>query len=586
MTTAICNPIDLPYRYQDVRTAGFGRKVFREAADPRIVLFRDRFYLFASMSGGFWHSDDLTAWQFQETAGLPVHDYAPDVREIDGKLVFTASRMRGRCSFWRTDDPLSGHFEEVPGTFAFWDPNLFQDDDGRVYLYWGCSNRAPLRGVELDRRTLTPVSEPVRLFGGDPGRHGWERTGENHDPRTRTGPRAKLIGPAPFIEGAWMTRHQDIYYLQYAAPATEANTYADGYYTSSSPLGPFAYAPDSPFSFKPGGFITGAGHGSTFQDRHGNWWHASTMRVSVNHAFERRIGLFPAGFDEDGTLFTNQELADHPILVHDRPFDPWTEASPGWMLLSNGRPVTATSALPGHGPELAVDENVRTWWVAADRAPGHRLTVDLGDGATVHAVQVNFADHEAGRHKPRPRRGQSTTTMGISRAIEIRPQPNQFVLECSTDRSFWTLLTDRRGEELDSPHAFVVTDRPTQARYLRLTSHAQPWDGPIAVSGLRVFGHRDGPPPCPAIARATRMTDRDARVVWTGADDADGANVRFGPSSKRLYHCWQVHGRTELDLSALTAGEDYWVAVDAFNGSGITRGEPVPVVGPGGQEPR
>lgn len=54
--------------------------------------------------------------------------------------------------------------------------------------------------------------------------------------------------------------------------------------------------------------MTGAGHGSTIADKYGNYWHASTMRISVNHDFERRVGLFPAGFDKDGVLFCNQNL--------------------------------------------------------------------------------------------------------------------------------------------------------------------------------------------------------------------------------------------------------------------------------------
>lgn len=50
------------------------------------------------------------------------------------------------------------------------------------------------------------------------------------------------------------------------------------------------------------------------------------MRISVNHVFERRIGLFPAGFDADGVLFCNQNFADYPMVVPDGPFDPWRDA--------------------------------------------------------------------------------------------------------------------------------------------------------------------------------------------------------------------------------------------------------------------
>ena len=54
---------------------------------------------------------------------------------------------------------------------------------------------------------------------------------------------------------------------------------------------------NNPYSYKPGGFLPGAGHGSTMQDRDGCWWHTATMRISVNHVFERRVGLWPAGVD-------------------------------------------------------------------------------------------------------------------------------------------------------------------------------------------------------------------------------------------------------------------------------------------------
>ena len=348
MDPVVCNPVDLPYAYSYQQVQGYPSMVWREGADPSLIRYRDRYYLFVSMSGGFWHSDDLASWAFVATPDLPILDYAPDVREIDGALVFSASRYDQPCSFWRTTDPLSGVFEELPGTFPFWDPNLFQDDDGRVYLYWGCSNETPIHGVELDRTTFRPLGDTVDLIHGDHMAHGWEWKGPGDGvvaPEAVTAESGK--DPRPFVEGAWMTKFGGTYYLQYAAPGTELNTYGDGYYTSSSPLGPFTYSPDSPFSSVPGGFAPGAGHGSTVEDRFGNWWHVGTIRISVGHVFERRIGIYPAGFDADGVLFCNQEFADHPIVVPQRRVDPWTEVPTGWRLLSYQRPVVATSSLDG-----------------------------------------------------------------------------------------------------------------------------------------------------------------------------------------------------------------------------------------------
>ena len=117
---------------------------------------------------------------------------------------------------------------------------------------------------------------------------------------------------------------------------------SDGVYVGDHPLGPFTLQTSNPFSAKPGGFATGAGHGSTITDRFGNYWHLSTMRISVNHDFERRIGIFPAGFDEDGVLFCNQNFADYPHKIPQAPFDAKNQ-QPEWMLLSYHKPVTVSS---------------------------------------------------------------------------------------------------------------------------------------------------------------------------------------------------------------------------------------------------
>ena len=310
-----CNPLDLPYRYQHMNEQG-RRYAFREGADPTLVYFKGTYYLFVSMSAGFFYSDDLLHWDFHADPDLLIYDYAPDVREIGGYLYFCASSRSKPCPILRSADPLHEKFEPVAAPFPFWDPDLFLDDDGRLYLYWGCTNTQPIWGVELDRETLEPIGEKTALIHGDPEHLGYERPGENgvvdkessvmyrslaplFDPETKT-----LKLPAgvtdlggypvealtkiflavgqPYLEGAYMTKHAGKYYLQYACPGTQYNIYADGVYVGESPLGPFVRQASNPFSAVPGGFATGAGHGSTVADKYGNYWHAATMRISVN----------------------------------------------------------------------------------------------------------------------------------------------------------------------------------------------------------------------------------------------------------------------------------------------------------------
>ena len=158
-----------------------------------------------------------------------------------------------------------------------------------------------------------------------------------------------------------MTKHNGIYYLQYAGPGTEYNVYGDGVYESDSPLGPFHLAKNNPYSYKPGGFLRGAGHGSTMEDRYGNWWHTATMQISKNHDMERRVGIWRAGFDEDGVLFCNQQFGDWPMAVEQEKEDPW--AKPEWYLLSYQKAMSASSCEEGREPSFAADENIQTWFL-------------------------------------------------------------------------------------------------------------------------------------------------------------------------------------------------------------------------------
>lgn len=586
----ICNPMDLNYQYQHLCLRDGAPLVFREAADPSMIMFKGRYYLFPSMTLGFYVSNDMARWEYHRLPdSLPLYDYAPDVRVLGDWMYFSASRKSGDCCFYRTRDPLTGPFEEFPAGFAFWDPNLLIDDDGRVYLYWGCSSVEPLNGVELNPDTMRQSGKPTALFTANDEDHGYERPGNNHvppftpeeieqryqgllyfrkiDPSTLTKADVRRlkqsVGNAPFIEGSWVTKYHGRYYLQYAFAGTEYNIYGDGVYVADSPLGPFTLASNNPYSYKPGGFITGAGHGSTMEDCHGNWWHTSSMRISTQYMFERRLGLWPAGFDEDGELFCNQRYGDWPMRVPSGKFDPWRE--PEWMLLSYQKPVTASSFEEGHEPHLATDENIQTWWRAADAAPGQTLTMDLGKVCTVHAVQVNFADDGIQAPVPAPEQLHGEATQ--LRYIPGVPQPLRWVLERSVDGENWTVIDNCAA---DRPHALVVRENGISLRYLRLTVLEMPYGQPVAVSGLRVFGKSGGPLPSEPCFTARRTSDLDMSVEME-ADGAVGYNILWGHAPDKLYHSCLAFNNKQT-IGALVKGQGYYVRVDAFNEAGITHG--------------
>ena len=302
-----------------------------------------------------------------------------------------------------------------------------------------------------------------------------------------------VLGSKPFIEGAFLNKHEGRYYLQYAAPGTQFNVYSDGVYVSEHPLGPYVYQPHNPFSSKPGGFIQGAGHGSTFQDKQGNWWHMSTMRISVNESFERRIGLFPCGFDRFGTMFCNQNFADYPFLLPDNQRTDMDRTAPEWMLLSYGKPVTASSCQKGFEPEKAVNEDIRSWWAAAAADPGEWLMLDLGAVKTVKAVQINFSDHNL----PMPALSKKDMKKELigHRRIEVIPSPTGYVLEASQDAQNWCILRDTRDEGSDLAHDFLVLEHQQRLRWLRVSRMSPSFNGVPSISGLRVFGKGDGEAP-------------------------------------------------------------------------------------------
>ncbi len=595
----ICNPINVPYRYQFIRprvqgiNAKVAVQVAREAADPSLIFFKGKYYIFASMTLSVWVSDDLTHWKsYRLPENLPLYDYAPDARVWGDYVYFCASSKEHICNFYRTKDVLNGPYEKIEGSFSFWDPDLFVDDDGRVYFYWGCSSSTPLYGVELDPISMAPLGEKASLIYGDAWTKGYERNGDNHckppcpdgeieimyqdflksvkADESQISDDMKLqiygfVSQKPFIEGAWMNKYQGRYYLQYACPGTEYNIYCDGVYVSDTPLGPFRLAKNNPYSYRPGGFIPGAGHGSTMWDRNDNLWHVSTMTIGVNHSFERRVGIWKAGFDEDGELFCNQRYGDWPMGIAQEKMDPWE--NPDWYLLSYGKKAVASSFEPGKEPEKAVDENVRTWWRAETNESGQWISVDLGDIYKVHAIQINFADDVISISVPGEITGGTQ-----ARYIEEKEQITRWILEGSQDGVNYFLIEDKSQVQTNLPHDLVIREAGEKIQFLKLTILSIPYDQKPCISGFRVFGVGSGEKPEKPVFHVKRLSTLDMKVEMH-ADGALGYNILWGHTPEKLYHSYMVFGKEEQEIGALVKEESYFVRVDAFNENGITEGK-------------
>ncbi|RCW90329.1 family 43 glycosylhydrolase [Winogradskyella arenosi] len=562
------NPLDIDYTYMVYNSSS--NQSYRSGADPAVIEFKGEYYMFVTRSFGYWHSTDLVNWDFiKPKQWFFEGSNAPTAFNYKDSLVYFAGNPAGYGSILYTDDPKSGKWNPTASiTNNIQDSELFIDDDGKTYLYWGSSNVHPLHVKMLnkdDRFLETGVRK--ELFNLVEEEHGWERFGENNfHPTLKEG----------YMEGASMTKHNGKYYLQYAAPGTQFNVYADGVYVGETPLGPFEYMKNNPMSFKPGGFTNGAGHGITVKQTNGQYWHFATMALASNAQWERRLCMFPTYFDEDGLMYSNTAYGDYPRFGANHP----TKAGQhnGWMLLSYKAEVTVASSLmqvkkftsdddavevtelplekDAQGriiSKVLTDEDPKTFWVAEANDDKQTITVEMLKPGYIHAFQLNFHDHESGIY---------TRTEGLK---------HQFTIETSEDGNNWTTVVDRSTSEKDTPNAYIVLEEAVKARYVRYHNVKVPGAN-FAMSEFRVFGlGLEAKPSAVAGFEVERQADRrDAAFTWNAVEGAQGYNIRWGIAEDKLYQSWQVYDTTTHLMRCLDRDTPYYFTIEAFNENGIS----------------
>ncbi|MGI8581939.1 MAG: family 43 glycosylhydrolase [Chitinophagaceae bacterium] len=558
--TTYCNPINIDYGYTPIPNfTQWGKH--RATADPVIVKYKNDYYLFSTNQWGYWWSSDMLNWKFISkkflrswNTGTYDELCAPAVGIIGDTMIVFGSTYTSKFSIWMSTDPKNNVWKPLVDSFEIggWDPSFFTDDDGRLYMYNGSSNRYPMYGIELNRKTMKPIGTRQEMYLLEPWRYGWQRFGEHMDNTFLD----------PFIEGSHMTKYKNKYYLQYGAPGTEFSGYADGLLVGDGPLGPFTSVSD-PLSFKLGGYVRGAGHGATFQDKFDNYWHISTTVVSVKNTFERRLGIWPAGFDNDDAMWCNTTFGDYPHYIPNNRFSnvPYESnaRSPyftGWMLLNYNKPVQVSSTLGGYHPNNAVDELMKTYWSAATDNKGEWMQSDLGNLSTVNAVQINYADQDVGAEK-------------LGKAIG---QYHQYKLYYSADGKKWNILADKSNNETDVPHDYVELSTPVQARYIKLENIHMP-TGKFALSAFRIFGKGNGAKPDPVkdfIVLRTEKDKRSAFIKWSPVDNAFAYNICYGTNPDKLYTSIMVHSNNEYWLKTMDSQKTYYFTIESINENGVS----------------
>ncbi|MGK2862546.1 MAG: discoidin domain-containing protein [Chitinophagaceae bacterium] len=576
-----CNPINIDYGYTPIPNfSEWGRH--RATADPVIVNYKGDYYLFSTNQWGYWWSKDMLNWNFISkrflrpwNAGVYDELCAPAVGIVGDTMLVFGSTYSSNFTLWMSTNPKENDWKPLVDSFEIggWDPSFFTDDDGRLYMYNGSSNKFPMYGIELNRKTFQPIGTRKEMYLLEPWRYGWQRFGEYMDNTFLD----------PFIEGSHMTKYKDKYYMQYGAPGTEFSGYADGLLVGTGPLGPFT-AQSDPLSFKLGGFVRGAGHGATFQDKWNNYWHVSTTVLSVKNTFERRLGIWPAGFDKDDNMYCNTAFGDYPhyLPASLNPSEGGTsedsaklkksnkiaESSQnppsggggawftGWMLLNYKKPLAVSSTYGGYQANYAVDESMKTYWSARSAGKGEWIQTDLGNVSIVNAIQINYADQDV-----------DSSFLGKQQGTF-----HQYKMYYSVDGKKWKVLIDKSNNTTDVPHDYVELEKPVEARFIKLENIHMP-TGKFAISGLRVFGKGSGVKPDKVKQFFVLRTEKDKRsayIKWSPVDNAFAYNFYYGTHPDKLYNCVMVHDVNEYWFKAMDKEKSYFFTIEAINENGVS----------------
>lgn len=536
-----CNPWNVDYGYTPVLDH-MEWENYHRAAHPVIVNYKGYYYLFATSQGGYWWSSDLANWQFIGRNFLPPeslenilegwkNNYAPAVWVQDGALYVMGVTNASPLSIWASTNPKENVWSKATDSFAFdaHDPTFFSDDDNHLYMYT-CDNSQAIYGVELHPKTFQPIGTRKEVL------------------------RANNIAAHFAVKGVWMTKHQGNYYLQWSDSDAASTLYSSSVAVGKHPLGPFEQN-FPPFDIKTGGFIHGTGNGAMFRDYWENYWYVSAVAANMKDNPEYHVGVWPAGFDEDGVMYCHTAFGDYPHYLPDGEANHRESRFTGWMLLNYNKPLKISSSIDGHSGHHLIDEDIKTYWSAVTGDVGEWFISDLGNLSTVHAIQINFATQHA-LHKTRAANNYQ-----------------KYKLSYSVDGKKWRLLIDKVAFKKNIPYDYLELEEPVKARYLKVEPLYTD-TGNFAVSGFRVFGLGDGDKP-ESVSQLTASRPEAAgrrRVAlrWQQVNDAYAYNIYIGEHPDKLYSCVMVYDAVEYYYRNLNPAKSYYFAIEAINENGIS----------------
>jgi beta-xylosidase len=249
--------------------------------DPFIMLHDGVYYAYGTASPNgieVYTSNDLHTWQAAPNNRLALHKddvwatrnfWAPEVNYINGKFYMYFSGDSHICVA-TSDSPLGPFRQEVKAPMIederCIDNSLFIDDDGKPYLFFDRFNDglniwvAELKDNLIDLKMET-MQKCINVS------QAWEEVW----PRVN--------------EGAFVVKHNGVYYMTYSANSYESPFYGIGVATATNINGPWTKYDKNPV-YQNVGNLVGIGHSAMFTDKDGK------LRI-VFHSHNTRTRIHP-----------------------------------------------------------------------------------------------------------------------------------------------------------------------------------------------------------------------------------------------------------------------------------------------------
>jgi beta-xylosidase len=263
-------------------------------------VFDDTYYVYPTSDKSEWQTTDFSAWSSKDlvhwknegmildvTKDLKwakIRAWAPAMIRRNGTYYFyfcaeqkigvaTNSAPTGRFTD-ALERPLLTPNREYPGQVI--DPQVFIDDDGQAYLYYGQGN---LYAYKLKPDMITLDGPPVRMT------------------------------PPRFNEAIFVFKRNGLYYFMWSENDARDVRYQVAYGTAKSPLGPIEI-PTNNVILRQRGQAVGTGHHSVVQVPGTDRWYMIYHRHAIpdGNGYTRQTCLAKMEFDAEGRITKSDPL--------------------------------------------------------------------------------------------------------------------------------------------------------------------------------------------------------------------------------------------------------------------------------------